>query len=114
MVKQMIHPDTVGNCKKGKFKSLFLGTSDVLKFLKIAIAFWWTCTTYAELKKPSVHLSRWWIFVWLVNKNNIILQIKTHGCEFKKHVSDDLHPSSVSNANKTTSQCDINTMYIEY
>ena len=44
----------------------------------------------------------------------IYLQIKTHGFEFKKHVSDDLHPSSASNANKTGSRCDINTMNIEY
>ena len=40
------------------------------------------------------------------------LQIATHGLRFEKHVSDYLHPSSVLNANRTTSRCDINTLCI--
>ena len=44
-----------------------------------------------------------------INNTNISLQITTLGFKFEKHVLDDLHPSSVSNANRTTSRCNLNT-----
>ena len=39
-------------------------------------------------------------------RNN--LQIITNGSKFEKHVSDDLHSSTVSNGNSNASRCDIN------